>query len=56
MFYEFDPIKRIKNFEKYGGWYGRSYYVIFNQKYGMVLFGMNSSKIRENHCIRVSKT
>jgi len=38
-FYEFDTIKHIKNFPKYGVWYGRTYYVIFQKKYGTVLFG-----------------
>ena len=61
MFYEFDTIKHIKNFEKYDVWYGRTYYVIFKKKYGTVLFGTvwyclvlicsNFSKIRANHCI-----
>ena len=40
MFYEFDTIKYIKNFEKYDVWCGRTYYVIFQKKYGSVLFGV----------------
>ncbi len=49
MFYDFDTIKQIKNFEKYGVWYRRTYYVILKKKkYGTVLFGIKSSKIREN--------
>jgi len=38
-FDEFDTIKHVKNFLKYGVWYGRTYYVIFQKKYGTVLFG-----------------
>ena len=51
MFYEFYTIKHIRNFEKYDVWYGRTYYVIFQKKYGTVLFGVNFSKIRENERI-----
>ena len=47
IFYEFDTIKHIKNFEKYNARYGRTYYVIFHKKYGTVPFGVNFSKIRE---------
>ena len=38
MLYEFDTIKHIKNFEKYVVWYERTYYVIFEKKYGTLLF------------------
>jgi hypothetical protein len=55
MFYEFYTIKHIRNFEKYDVqmymMYGRTYYVIFQKKYGTVLFGVNFSKIRENERI-----
>jgi hypothetical protein len=46
IFYKFDTIKHIRNFEKYGVWYGRTHYIIFQKKglfgtiwYCLVLFG-----------------
>ena len=39
MFDEFDTIIHIKNFEKYDVQYERTYYVIFQKKYGTVMFG-----------------
>ncbi len=46
-----DTIKYIKNFEKYGVWNGRAYYIIF-QKSTVWFKSTNSTKIRENHCLR----
>jgi hypothetical protein len=53
LFDEFDTIKQIKSLEKYGVWYCVWKMTVFQKKYGTVLFGMNSLKIRENHCTSI---
>ena len=47
MFDEFDTIKDIKYFEKYGVWNCVCKMTVFQK---IVRFGVNFSKILENHC------